>query len=170
MGNRFFTPVLIAVVCFALSCDEPNPTEVTPPPSDQQFAVTTNEKDVEYQNELALCGDWISVEGTEHWVIKRTETPSGRIQWSTRTNYKGTAVGTPSGHTWKLNGQFHYQEVMDGNDGLPFVAKYQQRGVFVGLGQTPNMRGKINWHVTVNPAGDWVVDRRFIPDPICQGN
>lgn len=170
MGNRFFTPALIAAVCLAAGCDEPTPTEVTPPLSDQQFAVTTNEKDVPFEYGVSSCGDQVWIVGTDHWVIKSTETPSGRIQWSIRTNFSATAVGTPSGHTWKVHGQYHYQEVVDASDGFPFVAKYQDRTVAVGLGQTPNVRFNLNWHVTVNASGDWVVDRRFIPDPVCQAH
>jgi hypothetical protein len=168
MGTRLFTPALIAAVCLAVGCDEPTPTEVTPEPSDLQFSVTSNEKDVPFAFGAAGCGDQIWIEGTDHWVVKRTETPSGRIQWSWRTNFSGSAIGTLSGNRWKVTGTYGYQEVLDGNDGFPYVAKYQDWAVFVGLGQTPNVKWKANFHVTINASGDVVVERRPF-DVTCQG-
>jgi hypothetical protein len=158
------------VVTFLANCDSGTPTEVVDPISDVEFAVTYHEKDVPWSQwwGAPLCGDMVWIEITDHWIYKYVETPSGRVLDSWRTNYKGTAVGTPSGNTWKISGKWGGQVNYDAADGEPYVQKYEDFLTLVGHGKAPNMRSEYVIRLKINANGEVTVDREFF-NITCQG-
>ncbi len=170
MTYRTLATAVVVSGLFAAGCDDTTPTEVTPTLLGPQHAVTVNEKDVPFAQWLTVpvCGDFVYIEGTDHWVEKFTETPDGRTLISWRTNYKGTATGYPSGNTWKLRGQWGNQVTID-SDGFPAVRTYVDDVRLIGQGQVPNVSFKTHYHVTINAHGDMVVQRLF-QDIKCQAD
>lgn len=170
MTNQALATVLVAAAFFALACDEPSPTEVTPTLSEPSLTVIQNAKDLPWEGWLAgePCGDRVWVEAMEHWVVKYTEGPSGRVLSGWHYNGSGTGVGTPSGHTWKLHWQGNAYVTMDGTDEWPKVRHYVHDGVLIGHGSAPNIKFKVNNKLTINASGEIIVNRRF-SDITCQG-
>jgi hypothetical protein len=170
MKIRVITGALAVAVLATASCNEPAPTEVSSPASELNLAVTQNAKDLHWEGLLAgePCGDQVWVEAMEHWVVKYTEGPSGRVLSGWHYNGSGTGVGTPSGNTWKLRWQGNAYVAKDGTDGWPFVRHYVHDGVLIGHGNAPNITFKVNNKLTINASGDVTVNRR-LSDIKCQG-
>jgi hypothetical protein len=162
---------IVGVAFTVAGCDDPTPTEATPALSGPQHAVTVNEKDLPFGPATLfpnpVCGDEVTAVGTDHWVEKYTETPNGRILISWRTNYTGTATGSPSGHTWKMSGQWGGQATVDA-DGFPYVESDVNSYNLIGQGNVPNIVFKARYQLTINAPGDIVVDRLVI-DAKCLG-
>lgn len=106
-------------------------------------------------------GEWIWLTGTIHILYHDNLTPSGQLQWQTRTSYHDVrGVGMTSGKTYVGVG------VDQGGGGtiafpaatsLPYHyhAFSQKTMSLVGQGGTENYQVTMNFHVSITPDFEW---------------
>lgn len=154
--------IVVFATAFALNCGDRGPTdleETLPEDLQSSAAVTVNEREVPFTLVTYHCGETQYWTGTDHWVEQLTETPSGRVMISFRTNYHATVVGQPSGREYNLNGHFEARETFDATDGYPYVINGPETDVLVGHGSTPNIVSHWTWIITTNALGEVTVAR-----------
>ena len=154
--------IVVFATAFALNCGDRGPTdleETLPEDLQSSAAVTVNEREVPFTLVTYHCGETQYWTGTDHWVEQLTETPSGRVMISFRTNYHAIVVGQPSGREYNLNGHFEARETFDATDGYPYVINGPETDVLVGHGSTPNIVSRWTWIITTNALGEVTVAR-----------
>lgn len=161
------SPLRIAPACLLvalLACSDQTPTDPDSVALDElgvNAAVTLNERDVPFTWTSYFCGETQHWVGTDHWIYRYTETPSGRRVSGIHDVYKGTVTGDPSGTVYKLNGHYEWNVIWD-SEGPHLVDNGPENDVMIARGKTGNIQVHVYWMFVTNANGEPVVERFLI--------
>jgi hypothetical protein len=113
----------------------------------------TNEQDVPWADEETnpCNGDKVTIQGSTHYLFTFVFDDTGGYHLYTRSNSKGTGVGSPSLGTYKASEQFYYSE--QNPEGPQFTVSSEEQMVIMAPKSEDNYIRHTSVKVTNNANG-----------------
>lgn len=168
MRTRTTAAGIVAACLIAVACEQA-PTALSdaaqgPDLRASATAYTETGKDLPFSWDFWVdcavggAGEWVHAEGTIHYLLHETLSPSGQGNYVMQSHPAGlTGTGQTTGDTYRTAGSAKETDTFGAED-LPLTVSYVQNARLIGPGPHNNYLATETYRLVINANGDVLLD------------